>query len=451
MIAPSRSLFWKLFIPVSVLLLASALAAALFLPVAIQRNAEQEAVSVSDNQKTLKLETLIQTALQKNPSIMAAHADWMASKKNVWIDTALPDPMIGYDIMGAMRETRVGPESQRFMVSQEIPFPLKLWEQGKIAGDEARAAYYQYLGVQRDMVQEMTKLYYELYYVDASLAALEEIKEVLKKFEGVAEARYANLSGTQRDAAKAQAEVSMSLEKKYSLEAERESLIAMLNALCDQDPMNSLDSPELPDKPVLQHSLIELVNLAIQNREEIKEMEAMLKKSSHEKVLAHLNNIPDLNIGFEYDKVDSGMTAEEDDGKDSWMFPLRINVPLWQQKNFAMIKKAGAEQKSREAKLIEAKNKTYYEVKDAYYKFQSAMKTAELYETAVIPQAQIALNSDLAGYESGKSSFLDLLDSERVYLNAKLTYVRLFTEGLKSHVDLVRATGLDFERKEESK
>ena len=90
-------------------------------------------------------------------------------------------------------------------------------------------------------------------------------------------------------------------------------------------------------------------------------------------------------------------------------------------------------------------------MKDAYYRFQSASQIEELYETAVIPQAQIALSADQAGYESGKSDFLNLLDSERVYLNAKLTHIQIFTDALKNYADLARATGLgmDLEKEKE--
>ncbi len=49
MLAPSHSLFWKLFIPVGVLLFLSALSAAIFLPIVIQRNAEQEAISAGQD------------------------------------------------------------------------------------------------------------------------------------------------------------------------------------------------------------------------------------------------------------------------------------------------------------------------------------------------------------------------------------------------------------------
>jgi outer membrane protein TolC len=396
----------------------------------------------------VRLEDLIQRAREANPDLIAAQADWLAAKKRIWIDSSLPDPMGGYDLMGSMTETRVGPQKNRFMISQEVPFPLKLVEKGKMAGDEVRAAYQRYLAVERDLRNELTKAHAELYFVDASLTTLEGIKDLLKKFESVAQARYSDLSGNQRDVAKAQAEVSMSLEKLFVLKQRRESAAALINAILNRDPMDLLGMAVRPERPVLNRSLIELVNLAVLNRQEIKEMEAMVSKSQRQKRLAKLAYIPDLNVGFEYVRVGAGSTSEapDMDGRDSWMFPLRINIPLWQNRIIPEIQEAQKKLEASQARLLKAKNATFYEVKDAYYRFDSAAKIVELYQTAVIPQAKLALTADQAGYEGGKTDFLNLLDSERVYLNAALTEIEIFTEAVKSYADLVRATGLDFER-----
>ena len=153
----------------------------------------------------VSLDQLIESARQRNPEIIAAKAEWLAAKKRVWVDSSLPDPMAGLDLMGGMRETRTGPETDRFMVSQEVPFPSKLWEKGKMASDEVKAAFERYQAIERDVINDLKKLYYELYFLDASLQTIEEVKGLLKKFENVAQARYSNLSGTQRDVAKAQA------------------------------------------------------------------------------------------------------------------------------------------------------------------------------------------------------------------------------------------------------
>src|SRR3989338_803258 len=391
----------------------------------------------------LRLEDLIEYAKQKSPEIIASQAEWLAAKKRIWIDTSLPDPMAGLDLMGDMVETRVGPQENRFMVSQEIPFPAKLLEKGKMANSEAKAAYARYQAVERDVTNRLTKLYYELYFTDASIGVIEEIKGLLKKIQSVAQARYSNMSGSQRDVAKAQAEVSMSLEKLYMLKQERESVSAMINAILDQDPMSPVGTAVLPGKPVLKYSLIELVNLSIQNRPEVKEAEAMVAKSGYAKRLAQLAYFPDLNIGFEYTQVGSGTTTESMDGKDSWMFPLRFNLPIWQNRIIPEIQEAKQMVEARNAKLREVKNTTFFEVKDAYFRFDSAIKVSDLYDEAVIPQAQIALSADQAGYEANKIDFLNLLDSERVYFNAKLSQIQFFTEALKSYSDLVRSTGVD--------
>lgn len=398
----------------------------------------------------IKLEDMLTQALQRNPEILEAQAEWQAAKKRVWIDSALPDPVGEYDMMGEMRETRTGPEKNRFTISQEIPFPLKLWTKARMARQDAQAAFQRRQAVEWDIVNQLTKFYAELYWADASIQAIEEIKGLLKQFESVAEARYSNLAGSQRDVAKAQAEVSMILERLYMLKQQRESAAAKINAILNADPMSFVGRPEAPAMPVLKHSLIELVNLAVAHRPEIKEMEAMVSKAKHNKRLAQLANIPDLNVGFEYIRVGSGSTAEapDVDGRDSWMFPIRINLPIWQNRIIPEIQEAKKKLEAGEARLLKTKNTAFYEVKEAYHRFESAAQIVRLYESAVIPQAKLALSADQAGYESGRADFLNLLDSGRVYLNAKLNNIQFLTEAVKSYADLARATGLDLDKSE---
>ncbi len=409
------------------------------------------AVEMQPDAPPLSLEDLIHSAKEKNPGILAARAEWLATKNKISIDSALPDPMGGYDLMGAMTETAMGPQKNRFMISQEVPFPVKLWQKGKMAQNEAKAAYERYRAIYRDQINKLTKLYYDLYFVDSSIEVIEEVQNLLKKFEAVAQARYANIGGAQRDVAKAQAEVSLSLEKLFMLRQQRETLVAMMNALLDENPMNSLGRASPPQKPELTLSLDELVNIASKNRQEIKEMEALVAKSEHARALAKLAYIPDVNVGFEWTRVGDGTTMDPQDGRNSWMFPLRFNIPLWQNRIIPEIREAEKMVQANKSKALEAKNTAFYEVKDAYYRFSSAMQIVELYEAALIPEAQLALSADQAGYESGKTDFLNLLDSERVYLNAKLTQVQIFTEALKSHADIVRAAGLGLEQETEER
>lgn len=374
---------------------------------------------------TVNLNDLVEMALKNNPSLIAAKAEWEASKTQVWSETTLPDPMV---------EIAPGDMESEFMISQAIPFPFKLYEKGKIAQNEAEVASLNHAIVERDLLLRLSDAYFDLYYTDASLETIGEVKNLLKRFESIASTRYSNLSGTQRDVAKAQAEVSMALERLYGLEQKRESAVATINALLNRDPMMSLGKAELPPKPVLEYTLVELVNIAVESRQEIQAAEAMVAKAAHMKRLAKLAYIPDLDIGFKYTN-----SKEED---DFWMLPIRFNLPVWQNRVIPEIQEAKHLEEARKADALEIKNSTYQEVKDSYFMFQTAMKMTELYETAVVPQAKLALSADQAGYEAGNVDFLNLLDSERVYFNAKLSHIQFFTEALKAYVDLLRCCGL---------
>lgn len=391
------------------------------------------------------LDELLREAEKNNPMIRSSKAKWQASKKLILSSWALANPMIGFDLMGEMTETRVGPQENRLEVVQQIPFPLKLWTRRQAAKREAAAAYHRFRAVRRDVLFSVRQAYYDLHWSDQTLETIAEIKNLLKKWEGVAESRFANKSGSQRDAAKAQAEVSMTLEQEFMFRQKRESAAAKLKALLDRNPLNEMSVSERPGKPEVKETFAEIMNRAAQNRAEIQEMEAEAEKAKQEKKLAMMEYIPDLTTGFEYTQVGSGMTADPEDGKDSWMFPLRFEVPLWQNRMIPEIQVARKNVEAAEAELKGARNETFYEVKDSFLKFKTAEQIVLLYETAVIPQAKIALSSDEAGYEGGGVGFLELLDSERVYLNAKLAYHRLTRELMQSYADLVRVSGLDLE------
>ena len=67
-----------------------------------------------------------------------------------------------------------------------------------------------------------------------------------------------------------------------------------------------------------------------------------------------------------------------------------------------------------------------------------------LFERALIPQAQQALQSAETGYSTGVSGVLDLLDSERVLLDAKLGLARLESDYSKALAEMERAIGTAF-------
>lgn len=257
----------------------------------------------------VELASYLALAYERNPEISAAHARWQAAKKSVLAAWALKDPMIGMDIMGADRETANGPEMNRFVVEQEIPFPLKLWKRRAAARAMEKAERERYFAVRRVVANKLRNAWYELNGVDESLKGIDEIKAVLEKFQKVAQARYANRSGSQRDVAKAQAEVALALEQELMLRQRREALAAALNALVDRDPLETIPAFAVPEKPQVHQEFRELLAKATERRAELLAVEAEVHKSLEERALAWMENLPDLKAGFEYTWVESPMNG----------------------------------------------------------------------------------------------------------------------------------------------
>jgi outer membrane protein, heavy metal efflux system len=56
----------------------------------------------------------------------------------------------------------------------------------------------------------------------------------------------------------------------------------------------------------------------------------------------------------------------------------------------------------------------------AHFKLLAARRTLDLYRKDLVPQAEARFKASETAYQSGKADFLDLLESERFLLNARV-------------------------------
>lgn len=392
---------------------------------------------------TATLDDLVKEALANNREIQAARQGFEAARHRVPQASALPDPTVGYAVMGPMLETTLGPQKDIYEFEQMVPFPGKLMERRKMAQTEVTAASARLKETEREVALKVKETYYDLYAVESNLKILNEIVEVLKKFESAAQARYASQQAEQRDVAKAQAKISETLQQIFVLRQERETLAAMLNALLNRDVNASFETVEKPQLPALNLGLEQLLEEARESRPELLEAKAMRKREEHASNLAKYEYAPDLSVGFQYYRIGNGDTTMDDDGRDAWMIPIKVTLPLWQNRIGPGVLEAKKNLAASQSNLEQTENLTEYEIKNAYYQFTSAKQIVELYENALIPQAEIAFRSDQAGYEAGRTDILNLIDSEEVYLNSQMAYNEALADTLTGFATLERIIGRD--------
>jgi len=389
------------------------------------------------------LSALIEEAKQHNPKIQSAFNAWKAAQYKTTVSQSLEDPMVSYSYMGDEVQTRVGPQEQRFGVSQKIPFPGKLGLKGKAQSKEAQVLQERYEAIQNEIIKEVKFVYYDLYWVDRSIEVNEEEKAVLERLEKVAQRKYESNLSTQPDVIKIQIELSNVIEKLFLLRQNRESLNVRLNSLLNRGSSEKILKVSEISAQEFNYSLEEVLEKAQHSRQELIAAALAVEKAQYEQSLAKMSYLPDFTVGAEFIDIGSGATTMVNDGEDAWMGTVSVNLPIWFWKNDAQIKekKAALETARKDQKDIE--NQVAFEVQDLYFKISAYQDVVLLYETALLPQAEQAFDVSQTGFEAGVLSFIDWLDTERTYLQTRLAYYKVVTDYHKSVAYLERAIGED--------
>ena len=402
------------------------------------------AVSTSfsqENGQVVNLDQLIEEALNQNPGVKSAERRWRAAAEVPSQVSTLPDPMIGFNRYGSSVETRIGPMENAFVLSQQIPFPGKLGLKGKMAGQDAAAVYQNYEAEKRDVVFHVKQAYFDLYWVDRSLAILDEYLALLKDFTQVAEQKYATGQGIQANVLKSQVEISSTIERRLSFEKMRQGVEARLIALLDRPQDSRLGVVTQIDTSRFASNEQESVQLALSEREELQAMQAMIDKGEFMKGLAKKNYLPDFNLQANYIDIPTGSSAAPDAGKNAWSVTIGLNLPIWLGKRNAAVREAEATVSSHTLAYENLENKVRAEIRDINYRLELSDRTLDLYEQGLMAQAESSLQSALASYTTGKLDFLNLLDAERMLLNLNLGYIKEQASYQKQIAELERAVG----------
>jgi len=398
------------------------------------------------------LRDYIEEALERNPSIQEASARYQMAVEKVPQVSGLPDPMFSFNQAIRSVETRVGPQVNSFMLSQVLPWFGTLDLRGKVATQEASAWEYIYMARQREVIARVKRAFYQLGYVDAALRIAEEDKSLLEHYEGLAQTRYATGQGLQQAVIKVQAEITKVINRLNILNQQRLSLAGSLNTLMDRPPHDPLPTVARLSPPNVALNLQALYELGDENRQELKAAEALVERSERSIELAKRDPWPDfmvsagfINVGKRDDPAGI-LQPPPDNGKNAFSLGVGITIPIWQGKYDAGVQQAAAELSAQRSNYADVRNEMEFSIRDQVIRLETLQEQVDLFENALIPQAEEALRSTEAAYETGQLGVLDLLDSERVLLDVRLINARYYSDHLTALADLERALGTRFPR-----
>lgn len=365
------------------------------------------------------LSWFVQTALVNNPELKSSDARWQMFRNRIAQARTFEDPMLTLKIQNGIFTDpfnfRKDTMTQKVIgISQQLPFWGKRDLKGEVAAKEAESYKWQVEERKLELRRMVAETYYQLYFTDKSREIVDRNIKILDDFITLAETKYSVGQGAQQDVFKAQVERSKMFDMQITLEQQRISLQASLNALL----YRSADTPvgAIPDFDIKPLGLYpqDLRTVAAENRPLLKSLTALIDKGKAGHKLAEKEFYPDFNVSFEYMQRER---FEGSSGDDMYSLGGTFNLPVQRERRHAMVAESSSEINMATEELNSTKNSINSGISDLLAQLERRRKLVDLYKTAIIPQAEQSLESATIGYRVNKVDFLTLLDNRMTLFN----------------------------------
>ncbi len=379
---------------------------------------------------------LVELVLERNPTLRAARWAWRAALERHPQVVSLDDPMLGLTAAPRSFGSSQVDDATIVELSQRLPFPGKLALRGEAALAEAEAAGADHATVRLGLATLASLLFDELYLAERSLEINAEHVELLQEFQRIATARYEAGEASQQDPIQAEVELARAQQRDVVLATRRRVVAQQINALLHRAPERPLPPPparlEAPEVHALEVEA--LVAEALRERPELRASEARIRARGADVALARREFLPDFTVSGGYNEV-----MQERDLHP--MVGLSLNIPLRLDRRRAALEEARAGLERARSERAAAEDDVRLGVQSGLDRLREARQVLALFEDRILPAARDQVDAARAGFETGRNSFLALIDAERSLRDVELGLEEARTDVTRRRAELDRAIG----------
>lgn len=399
------------------------------------------AVAVQARADTLRLTEAVAEAVSVNPMLRAARLRSEAARARVSRAGVLPDPSLSFSLKNRPLNgfgTGERMTLNSIQLRQTLPWPGKLRFAEEREHHVAEATELTALESEVELVARLKSVYYEIAYMDRSLAIMLDTRDLLREFLVVATTLYAVGQGLQADVLQAQISVAGLSEDITVVEQRRLAMAARMNAVLGRGRAVAVPALELPAPAGTLPSLDALMARARESRPALLASRELVSAAESGYRAARRALFPDLTLGAEY--------SERPEFADMVSLSVGITIPLWAgSRQLPMREEAGALRAMREASLLDLLNETYARLAEARAEAHRALSLSSLYSTSIMPQARAAVESSLSAYRVGEVDFMTLVQNELTVNRYEIETVRLAAAYHAALADIEALVGGDLE------
>jgi outer membrane protein TolC len=389
----------------------------LLAPIAL---AQQVSAPVPQPVTELRVEDVVREVLAANPALARAATLVSAQRAHVAQTGVLPDPTLTLSWMGDPVPFKVqdnDPSSYRGLsVMQTVPLGGKRALQREVARKDVAVEEVSETAARRNLAADARAAFFDYYYYGVALEITARNHQRLSQLAEITEARYQVGKAMQQDVLRARLEISMLLQRTAVLQQQRLTAAARLNTLMGRPANQPLPAPAEPALSTLP-ALETLAQAAQTNDPMLAREVRMGERESAALALSRKDATPDLSVGYMYQQR-TGLP-------DMHGMQFTVNLPSFHRERLRQEVAEGelrvrATKQGQEARRLEVS----YELQQAYAAAQTARQMLDLYDQAILPQAELARDSAQASYTVGNVDFLTVLTSYTAIYSYQLDYYR---------------------------
>lgn len=409
---------------------------------ATDKNIALKSLSGTYPLKTLELLTLI-----RNPNIRAAEDRFRAALERFSQVAALDEILRRYTAFTEGVMTGVGPMKGKDPVALKFPFPGVLSLKGEIVNQEVFAEKESLDVVRRNAVARIRITFWRLIYILKAGKTTSEMVDLLRYLEAVASTRYEAGKTSYQDVIKVRINRETLEEDLVTLGEKRRNLESVIREILYLSPKDPLGMPKMERLPGKMPSPDALYPVAQKQRQELRRLRFRIQKMALLIEMAETMILPPYTLNLSLYEDEAVRRVGSSAGKAP--FPVSTEASRgaglpkkpWYGTQDAYLRETRQKLSALKNDLREAEAATNTMVRNAWFKLDRAQRENTLYRESVVKLSKSALDVSTRGYESGKVSFADVIDSYTIWLKASLALERNRSDVGIAWAELERTTG----------
>ncbi len=396
-------------------------------------------VSATAPADSLEVGAFLDWAEGESAELRAYRADWQATRARAPVVGALPDPVLRWGYAIEPVETRVGPQRQRFGLSQRFP-PWGARGMRAAAAEERAAASGATWESRRLQWRAMiARLWLDQCFWQAKRATLQEHVALLAQLERVARARYQTAELSHARLMHVQLELARAEHTALVAEETERALGAQLNSTLGRAPEAPVPAPRLTGTAAPVDTLGLMARMLDQSPE-LERQRAALRAAEHAEAAAKREGWPGWTLGLEVVDIASvpGIPAS---GDDAVVATAAVNLPIWRGKTGGKVDEARALRLKASAQLEDRRRELTGALAMQLTRLDEHERLLALYTSSLLPRAQATVHVLERAFTHAAVDLKELVDAIQTRLDLELELERATLDVLAARVELEALLG----------